>query len=299
MLGEADYHASNLMVQNIKEKNEKGETIEISRLTKIDHGRSFMRTFDSFEEMAKTTYSTFEACNYAGAIRNGNLSLNAKAYAESLNSMVKQLSDDQIDKIVDSKIDELKKAGFEPKGLSIRTSDNKDVYVASFDELRNEYKNIAKSNRENMKKIAQAAEIIDKLDVDDKFKNGLWLEKLGETPPSPRHPVQYAIRNNIKIDGQDPVRWAMKKENFGKLPKNVQTEAKLNKPIDLAVKQSISKKTGQLIGRIGGLIPDIVKQELKGANAHVDKDQAKGGNLHPNDTLKTNKARGKGQGYQH
>jgi hypothetical protein len=253
ILGEADYHANNLLVQN-------GKT-----LTKIDHGRSFMETFNSFEEMAKNTYDIFRLFRYNEAIRNGNLSFNARVYAESLNNMVKQLSDDQIDAIVDRKIYELKKAGFNPKGLDIYPSLDKHVKVQNFDELRDEYKNIAKTNRANMQKIAEAAEIIDKLDVVPQFKNGGWLEALASKK---EHPVQYAMSNNIKIDGQDPVRWALKKGNFEKLPKNVQAEAKLNKPIDLVVKQTISRKTGQFVERVGGFMPDRVKQERKGAKAH-------------------------------
>lgn len=107
MLGEVDYHAGNLMVQD-------GKTI-----TKIDHGRSFLAFHKNFSSMIQSTAETFThpGVGYSAAIKAGNFSFSIDKYSESLNQMISQFDEKQMEAIVDQKIDELKKLGLIQKIL--------------------------------------------------------------------------------------------------------------------------------------------------------------------------------------
>ncbi|ABV74539.1 hypothetical protein A1C_01045 [Rickettsia akari str. Hartford] len=191
MLGEADYHAGNLMVQD-------GKTI-----TKIDHGRSFLAFHKDFGSMTQSTNRMFShpGVGYSAAIKKGNLSFSIDKYSESLNQMISQFDEQQMAAIVDQKIDELKQAGFDPKNVALPTKIN------NFDDLRQYYKSSIKANLINMQEIAKGAEIVTKFtNVSPKFNNGGWLEAFAHSPV--KDPVLYAIYNNIKIEGINAKDWA-------------------------------------------------------------------------------------------
>ncbi|AAY61986.1 hypothetical protein RFEPED_1260 [Rickettsia felis str. Pedreira] len=97
MLGEVDYHAGNLMMQD-------GKTI-----TKIDHGRSFLAFHKDFGSMIQLTNEMFAhpGVGYNAAIKAGNFSFSIDKYSESLNQMISQFDEKQMEAIVDQKIDEL------------------------------------------------------------------------------------------------------------------------------------------------------------------------------------------------
>lgn len=105
ILGEFDYHAGNMMVT------------KDGKVTKIDHGRSFWGFHKDFTSMIDTTYKSFQECGYDKAIAKGNLTFDVEKYSQSLNQMVFGFSEEEIDRIVDQRVDELEKAGFSPKGL--------------------------------------------------------------------------------------------------------------------------------------------------------------------------------------
>ncbi len=134
MLGDGDYHAGNLMVQD-------GTTI-----TKIDHGKSFITFHQDFGAMVEETHKMFsyDGVNYTKAIKAGNLSFNIEKYSKALAQMTNQLNDQQIDAIIDQKVDELKKHGFSPESLIVaaRFEGNKfeEKQINNFDALRAFYK---------------------------------------------------------------------------------------------------------------------------------------------------------------
>ncbi len=202
ILGEEDYHASNLMVQN-------GKT-----LTKIDHGRSFMTFYQDFAAMVEATNASFSksGINYSNAIKNGNLSFNIKKYSESLNQMIRQLDEQQREAIINQKIDELKKVGFTPTGISsaVRFEGNNWCNIGpfnDFNDLRIVYKNNLKEHFSNMKEIAKSVDIVSKFsNVSTNFTNGEWLEAFANSPI--KDPVAYAAHNNIKIEGKNALDWA-------------------------------------------------------------------------------------------
>ncbi|WP_341761958.1 hypothetical protein [Candidatus Tisiphia endosymbiont of Thecophora atra] len=211
MLGELDYHAGNLMVQD-------GKTV-----TKIDHGRSFAMFHQDFGAMIEATHKMFshKGVNYTEAIKAGNLSFNIEKYSEALKQMIGQLDDQQIDAIIDQKVDELKKHGFSPKGLVVtaRFEGNKfeEKQINDFNELSTFYKEHIKENLNNMKEVARAADIVAKFsDVSPEFKNGQWLETFAKSPI--KDPVAYAAHYNIKIEGKSALQWASEHDYQIKVP---------------------------------------------------------------------------------
>ncbi|BFD45731.1 MAG: hypothetical protein DMENIID0002_03770 [Rickettsia endosymbiont of Sergentomyia squamirostris] len=211
MLGDGDYHAGNLMVQN-------GKTI-----TKIDHGRSFITFHQDFAAMVEETHKMFsyDEVNYTKAIKAGNLSFNIEEYSKALKQMTGQLDDHQIDAIIDQKVDELKKVKFNPKGLSTITRFEGDKFeekqINNFDELRAFYKKNIKENLNNMKEIARAADTVAKFsNVSPEFKNGQWLEIFAKSPI--KDPVAYAAHHNIEIEGKSALQWASEHDYQIKVP---------------------------------------------------------------------------------
>ncbi|MFY9589766.1 T4SS effector phosphatidylinositol 3-Kinase RisK1 [Rickettsia endosymbiont of Halotydeus destructor] len=207
MLGEGDYHAGNLMVQD-------GKTV-----TKIDHGRSFLVFHDNFSSMIQSTAAMFahSGVGYGAAIKAGNLSFSIDKYSESLNQMISQFDEKQMEAIVDQKIDELKKAGFDPKNIALSAD------IKNFDDLRKHYKDNIKENLVNMKEVAKSAEIVTKFsNVSPEFKNGGWLEAFANS--AVRDPVLYAAKNKIQIDGKDALEWAYENDYQIKTPIGLKKE---------------------------------------------------------------------------
>ena len=196
MLGEFDYHAGNMMVQTQKDNEGKEHKV----VTKIDHGRSFWGFSADFASMVEATHQDFVKYGYSDAINKGNLTFNAEKYADSLKQMVSQLDEKQIDAIVDQRVDELKKAGFNPKGLvalpKFSDKDDRAIEINNFDDLRKVYKEIAKENLNNMRDVSKQVDVVAKFDlggkVDEKFKNGGWLRAFANSPE--KDPVKYAIK---------------------------------------------------------------------------------------------------------
>ncbi|MCC8371387.1 MAG: phosphatidylinositol 4-kinase [Rickettsia endosymbiont of Pseudomimeciton antennatum] len=209
MLGELDYHASNLMVQN-------GKTI-----TKIDHGRSFIEFHQDFPAMIQATYRHFKNFGYADAIRKGNLSFTIEKYSESLKQMITQLDERQIEAIVDQRIAELQKAGFNPEGITtlarFRGGRAQSTPISNFADLKLFYKENIKENLTNMKEVAKSAEIVSKFsNVSPKFKKGQWVEALACSET--QDPVVYASHYNIKIEGKNALQWAHENNYQIKVP---------------------------------------------------------------------------------
>lgn len=121
--------------------------------------------------------------------------------------MLSQLSEEQIDKIIDQRVDQLHKAGFNPEGLTAKPRFNSEGVteqpINNFDDLRKVYKEITKENLRNMREIAKQVEIVAKFsNVPPEFKKGGWVKAFAESPE--KDPIKYAIKHNIKIDGIDP-----------------------------------------------------------------------------------------------
>lgn len=201
ILGDSDYHARNIMVT----KDHKA--------TKIDHGKSFMVWHADFASMIVATNDKFKRRGYYHAIANGNLTFDIEKYSAALNQMVTQLSEAQINAIVDQRIAELKKEGFNPQGLyaaraldaegSIQAKRIEDTDpVKGWNNLSGVYKEIITDNLKKMKDIAKQVEIVAKFsNVTPEFKKGGWLKAFAES--NEKDPIKFAIYHKIKIDGRN------------------------------------------------------------------------------------------------
>ncbi|WP_371219872.1 hypothetical protein ACA348_09890 [Orientia tsutsugamushi] len=202
ILGEADYHPGNLMVQD-------GKTV-----VKIDHGRSMMQFHKDFESMVKSTYNIFNQnqIGYNSAIQAGNLSFSIEKYNAALNQMLTQLDEYQIDTVVEKKASELQKAGFNPKGLMAKVRFDDETFmhtiISNYQDFKAFYKDNVKENLQNMRRIAQTTDIISKFsNVSPEFKNGRWLKDFAISDI--KEPVIYASFHNIEIEGKSALEWAI------------------------------------------------------------------------------------------
>ncbi len=208
LLGEIDYHKKNIMVQI--QKNEQGKKKYV--FTKIDHGRSLIAFNQDFATMIDRIAERFKRFHYDTLIANGDLLFNIDKFSNSLKQMTKQFNAAKIDLIIKKKIDELKKIGFDPNGLKVRYSFNdlskkKIKTMSNFEELESIYKKLLKKNLNNIKKISKQIIIMSKFEnVSKEFKNGRWLKELIDS--GFKDPVEYAVRNNIKIEGKDALEWS-------------------------------------------------------------------------------------------
>ncbi|WP_375318904.1 hypothetical protein [Candidatus Tisiphia endosymbiont of Oplodontha viridula] len=209
MLGELDYHAGNLMVQD-------GKTV-----TKIDHGRSFIEFHQDFPAMIQATDRHFANFGYAKAIRQGNLSFSIEKYSESLKQMITQLDERQIEDVVDQRIAELQKTDFNPEGITalarFKGGNAKATPINNFADLKQFYKENIKENLTNMKEVAKSAEIVSKFsNVSPAFKQGRWVEALALS--GTQDPVAYAANYDIKIEGKNALQWAHDNDYQIKVP---------------------------------------------------------------------------------
>ncbi|KJV75095.1 Uncharacterised protein [Orientia tsutsugamushi] len=202
MLGDIDYHGANLMVLD-------GKTV-----AKIDHGRSFMQYHKDFASMVSTTHKSFEreSKQYDLAIQCGNLRFDINKYNTALKKMIDQLNEDQIDAIIEQKVAELRKLGFNPNGLIVRAGFESGIVnstvISDYKDLEKFYKENLKKNLQNMKEIAKATNIVAKFsNVSQEFKDGGWLKAFATSET--KDPVLYAHNTNIAIDEKRALEWAI------------------------------------------------------------------------------------------
>ena len=199
ILGEADYHAGNIMVQDNK------------TMVKIDHGRSFIGLYPDFRSSIRAMYESFKNFGYYSAMAHGNLSFNIDKYASHLNQMVQQLDDTQIDDIIDRQVHSLKRAGMDPHVLFFykKNPEHGDKHISfhnSFEELASKYKDSVKNHISGMRQIAKTFGIISKFDnMEPQFKNAGWFEHFGKYN-SP-DPITFAIKHGLTIEGKQPLEW--------------------------------------------------------------------------------------------
>ncbi|KJV56697.1 hypothetical protein [Orientia tsutsugamushi] len=202
MLGDIDYHGANLMVLD-------GKTV-----AKIDHGRSFMQYHKDFASMVSTTYKSFkrESKKYDLAIQCGNLRFDINKYNTALKKMIGQLNEDQIDAIIEQKVAELRKLGFNPNDLIVRAGFESGIVnstvISDYKDLEEFYKKNLKKNLQNMKEIAKATNIVAKFsNVSQEFKEGGWLKAFATS--TIQDPVLYAHNTNIAINKKRALEWAI------------------------------------------------------------------------------------------
>lgn len=95
--------------------------------------------------------------------------------------MISELDENQIDNLIDQKVDELKKAEFIPEGLEVTTSfDGKlPIYttIDSCEQVGKFYKQNLKQSVSNMKAIARDLDIVAKFcNASPEFNKGKWIK---------------------------------------------------------------------------------------------------------------------------
>ena len=228
LLGEVDYHTNNLMVQV-------GKTV-----VKIDHGNSFFVTTRNFGEVCEHMLYF-----YPGVITDGTLPFSITKYSKALNQMLEQYNQEQMEAVIDQKLEELKQAGLDAKGIKENCSD--------FECLKKLYKDRVKENIASMREIAKSAEIVSSFgDASMEFMNGGWLEAFkGKSSITDlvayavhhnitiggKNALELAAHHNIKIDGQNAFEWAYE-NNYPIFPEISKAGAKLKNLANMYEKDS-------------------------------------------------------------
>ncbi|MEY4464152.1 MAG: hypothetical protein RLZZ81_1123 [Pseudomonadota bacterium] len=197
LLGEIDYHAANLMVQSVTDDKGKSEDI----ITKIDHGKSFIRIHKDFGALLKALNGDLKnrQIEYIDAIENGNLKFNVTDFSTALKQMLEGLDIEQANNIIDKKVAELKEEGLKPQIPYLQ--------VDSFESLSDHFKHFLATNLERMKDISEDIQIVANFtNVDEKFKNGRWVSEMVHSGFT--DPISFASDRGIKINNQEPLEWA-------------------------------------------------------------------------------------------
>lgn len=208
--------------------------------TKIDHGRSFIEFHKDFGAMVNSTFHPFNHMGYLAGINSktppgqlingGNFQCNAMKYSEALQQMLSQFNKDTINNIVDKKVDELKKSGFDPKNIQTTFRFDSTVpnqYLSlnlnSFKDISSNYKNLLTRNLENMKRIAKDVEVVVQFsNVSPHFRNGGWIEAFAGSPL--KDPIIFAVEHGIQIGGKNPFQWALENNRKVDLVSQVNTK---------------------------------------------------------------------------
>jgi hypothetical protein len=206
--GEIDYHGENLGVVD-------------NKVVKIDHGRSGMDLFSSEVALRASLSKHINIFGYE------KLPLNIEVLQESVNE-ISQISSDEIEKIVASRIDALKKSGFILEkeihyydGVNQKTTKK----IESYKDLEEFYVSYYKQQQQTLKDFGETLDFVSKIEFSTdpakqkQWQNGQWLQDLrGHTPLKlavfhgckieGKDPIIWAIENDKKISGQDPIEWA-------------------------------------------------------------------------------------------
>lgn len=187
MFGEKDLSQANLGV--VPAENE-GELT----MVKIDHGRSGM--FDMHLGDAMTYIG-----NFADFISFGDLKFDEQEFQESLNQM-SQIQDNEIQNFVDKAVGDIKSIGV----IEIVNEDSIDVDLDKYREYITE--KIIKQ-KENAKLLCEQMDILSKCEPKADI-----VEYLRRGNPNA---LDYVIDKRLKIDGKDPLLWAIEQDPIVKI----------------------------------------------------------------------------------
>jgi hypothetical protein len=215
--GELDAHGENLGVVG-------------NKVVKIDHGRSGM----SFVTDEKAFMNILEAS--LGEYDYEDIPINVGKLKDSVNEIL-QISEDEIEKIVASRIDNLKKSGFKLEKTITYFSDGdpnpKVQAINSYEELEKFYVDQYKQQQQALQKFSNTLDIISKIECSidpaqqKDWQNGQWLQDIGE-----QDPIVWAIENNKNIEGKVPLIWAVENNKLieGKKPVEYLREVEASNP---------------------------------------------------------------------
>jgi len=207
--GEEDIHLGNSVVMDGVSKNEKV-------FGKIDLGRSGQVMFTNGEAMWNNFNNRYRMYQY-----DKNVDFDVSKFSSAL-SQNAQISEDEIETYVKSRIHTLKKLGFNPQGLRIKywvddeypnwdsRKKGQTKTLTTFDDLEKFYIKMYKKHWEAQQEFLKLVVAVEKMtdqagdEPSPGWIKGEWIQLLNK-----ENPIQYAIDNNLKIDGQDPMTYAV------------------------------------------------------------------------------------------
>jgi hypothetical protein len=185
--GEVDYHGENLGVVD-------------NKVVKIDHGQSGMRFFNNEVALRRSLQNSIYRYGYT------KIPLSTEALRNSINE-ISQISSDEIEKIVASRIDNLKKSGFKLEDNIVYVDGNgREITkrIDSYADLEEFYVTQYKQQQQVLQNFSNTIDIISRIEYSKdpaqqkKWQSGQWIQDIGAEDP-----VKWAIRNNCKIEGID------------------------------------------------------------------------------------------------
>ncbi|MBU1147503.1 MAG: hypothetical protein KKD11_04045, partial [Candidatus Omnitrophica bacterium] len=229
--GEYDIHAGNLGVMKIQDDAGKDRNV----LAKIDHGWSATQFFTDPATVLKNLANAYKIYRY-----QGKLPLNIDKLRLAVDEIT-LISDDEIERLVQSRLDELKKMGFEIDQLLFWENDPVHYHDASlpksgdffdYDALARHYLERYKSQIATMREVSKRLSIISQIDFSDdpktqaEWKNGVWLQDLVNMDP-----VLWAKEHGKTIGGLDPKVWKKAEQDIAKEQKQGLEEPQKHKSL--------------------------------------------------------------------
>ncbi len=206
--GEFDIHAGNFGVM-IEWDEKTGKTTKV--FAKIDHGWSATQLFTNGDAMWENFDNACTNYNY-----KANINIDIAEFRESLDQIL-MITPTELEDYIKSRMYELKKMGFDPKGLGFMewTDDLAHNYEASkpkmikYDDLSKVEESYIKRFKDHWKALSQFRDMLIAVEKMTTVKGkepcsgwakGKWIKKLNGM-----NPVTYAAINGYKIDGKDPI----------------------------------------------------------------------------------------------
>jgi hypothetical protein len=195
--GEIDFKSDNIGVMEVSEQN--ADTTK-KVFAKIDHGFSFCLGYTDPVKCMENFFSDYDRYSYSKFIN-----VDVSKFKEAIDQIL-QVSDGEIERLIVANIEKLKNTPGSIKEIRFQYFDDenidssKTVRFENFDEVATHYVNITKKQKQAMQGISHILNIIEHIDpVTEEWKKRGWLtEKVW------LNPVEWAIKNNKEIAGQDP-----------------------------------------------------------------------------------------------
>ncbi len=222
--GEMDYHGSNLGV--VPQKDADGKIIngpdgepEKYTLVKIDHGKSNVEKFENESDMRASLDTRINGASEGYGY--SNMKLNLSEFREALEEIAK-IKDTEIEHIIDKGVYNLKQAGVDLTDGITRLDKRSEAIEVSGSGIGSDFIDGFKERRDQIAELSKTIAFVEKIEVpeseQENWKNGGWLRSIQGNDPlasailseykiEGKHALEWAIENDKKINGQDPIEY--------------------------------------------------------------------------------------------
>ncbi|MFI4984219.1 MAG: hypothetical protein ACHP6I_03370 [Rickettsiales bacterium] len=213
--GDYDINAGNVGIMR-----EDGKNV----FAKVDHGWGATRFFTDSNKLLLSVRSSLSNYGYKG-IRDFNLI----KFKQAVDEIIK-ISDDEIEKIICSRLYELKSTGFSIENLTFRYWKNDTLHhfedsppaelqFADYDDLEKFLLESYTAQRSTFVNLSQTLDILCKLDnMPDGWIANAWIYEVVNRRPSERNPgeifkgkglIEWVLQKKKTIEGKQPIIWAL------------------------------------------------------------------------------------------